>query len=73
MRPVNVNPRIYIDFNKENVISDPNKEEIIGSFYEKELEKTNQKEFRIVINNMLNGYDSSLNSWIDKKRHNINK
>ena len=37
-------------------------EEIIGSFYEKELQKTNQKEFRIekvlkkkVINYMLNG------------------
>ena len=29
------------------VISDLNREEIIGSFYEKELQKTNQKEFRI--------------------------
>ena len=29
------------------VISDLNGEEIIGSFYEKELQKTNQKEFRI--------------------------
>ena len=29
------------------VISDLNNEEIIGSFYEKELQKTNQKEFRI--------------------------
>ena len=28
------------------VISDLNGEEIIGSFYEKELQKTNQKEFR---------------------------
>ena len=30
-----------------NVISDLNGEEIIGSFYKKELQKTNQKEFRI--------------------------
>ena len=29
------------------VISDLNGEEITGSFYEKELQKTNQKEFRI--------------------------
>ena len=28
-------------------ISDLNGEQIIGSFYEKELQKTNQKEFRI--------------------------
>ena len=31
----------------ENVINDLNREEIIGTFYEKELQKTNQKEFRI--------------------------
>ena len=57
-------------------ISDLNREEIIGSFYEKELQKTNQKEFRIekVIKkkgNKLNvkwkGYNNSFNSWIDKK------
>ena len=29
------------------VISDLNGEEIVGSFYEKKLQKTNQKEFRI--------------------------
>ena len=29
------------------VISDLNGEEIIGSFYERELQKTNQKKFRI--------------------------
>ena len=29
------------------VISDLNREEIVGSFYEKELQKTDQKEFRI--------------------------
>ena len=44
------------------VINDLNGEEIIGTFYEKELQKTNQKEFRIeqvikgnVINYMSNG------------------
>ena len=44
------------------VISDFNNEEIVGSFYEKELQKTNKKEFRIekvikkkVINYMSNG------------------
>ena len=46
------------------VISDLNGEEIVGSFYEKELQKTNRKEFRIekvikrkVINYMSNGKD----------------
>ena len=29
-----------------NVISDLNGEEIVGTFYEKELQKINQKEFR---------------------------
>ena len=29
------------------MISDLNEEEIVGSFYEKELQKTNQEEFRI--------------------------
>ena len=29
------------------VINDLNDEKIIGTFYKKELEKTNQKEFRI--------------------------
>ena len=58
------------------VINDLNGEEIIGTFYEKELQKTNQQEFRIekVIKKKGNklyvnwkGYDSSFNSWIDKK------
>ena len=57
------------------VINDLNGEEIIGTFYEKELQKTNQEEFRIekVIRRKGNklyvkwkGYDSSFNSWIDK-------
>ena len=58
------------------VTNDLNGEEIVGTFYEKELQKTNQKEFRTekVIKrkgNKLyvkwNGYDNSFNSWIDKK------
>ena len=58
------------------VISDLNGQEIVGSFYEKELQKTNQKEFRIekVIKRKRNklyvkwkGYNNSFNSWIDKK------
>ena len=56
------------------VISDLNAEEIVGSFYEKELQKTNQKEFRkekLIKNKgnkfMSKGYNNSFNSWIDKK------
>ena len=58
------------------VINDLNSDEIIGTFYEKELQKTNQQEFRIekVIKRKgdklyvkWKGYDSSFNSWIDKK------
>ena len=58
------------------VVSDLNGEEIVGKFYEKELQKTNQTEFRVekVIkrkgDNLYvkwKGYDNSFNSWIDKK------
>ena len=58
------------------VINDLNGEDIIGTFYEKELRKTNQIEFRIakVIKKKgdklyfkLEGYDSLFNGWIDKK------
>ena len=58
------------------IISYLNKEKFEGSFYEKELQKTNQKEFRIekVIKRKENklyvkwkGYNNSFNSWIDKK------
>ena len=57
-------------------ICDLNGEKIMGSFYEKELQKTNQKEFRIekVIKRKGNklyakwrGYNNSFNSCIDKK------
>ena len=58
------------------VINDLKDEEIIGTFYEKELQKANMQEFRIeeVIKRKgdklyvkWTGYDNSLNSWIDKK------
>ena len=64
------------------VISDLKGGEIVEKFYEKELQKTNQKEFRVekVIKRKGNklyvkwkGYDSSFNSWIDKKRQSINE
>ena len=56
------------------VIDDLNGEEIIGSFYEKELQKTSQEEFGIekVIKRKGNkiyvkckGYNNSFNSWTD--------
>ena len=56
------------------VINDLNGEEITGSFYEKELQKTNQKEFRIEkilkrrgdkLYVKWKGYDNSFNSWIN--------
>ena len=58
------------------VISDSNGEEIAGSFYEKELQKTIQEKFRIgkVIKRKgdklyikWKRYDNSFNSWINKK------
>ena len=58
------------------IINYLNGEEIIGTSYEKELQTTNQKEFRI--ENVIKregdklyvkwkGYDNSFNSWIDIK------
>ena len=58
------------------IINDLNGEEIIGTFYEKELQKINQQEFRIekVMKKKGNklyvkwkGYDNSFNGWIDEK------
>ena len=58
------------------VINDLNGEEIIGTFYKKELQKTNQQKFRIekIIKKKgdklcvkQKGYNNSFNSWIDKK------
>ena len=57
-------------------ISDLNGEQIIGSFYERKLQKTNQKEFRIEKVFKRKGdqlyvkwkrHDNSFNSWINKK------
>ena len=53
-----------------------NSEKITANFYEKELQKTSQEEFRIekVLKRKgdkfyvkWKGYDNSFNSWIDKK------
>ena len=58
------------------VINDLIGEEIIGKFYKNKLQKTNQKEYRTekVIKRKggkfyvkRKGYDSSFNSWVDKK------
>ena len=52
-------------------------EEIAGTYYEKEFQKTNQKEFRVKKKSdkrkgdklyvKWKGYNKSFNSWIDKK------
>ena len=58
------------------VINDLNGKEIIGTFYENELQDTKQNEFRM--ENVIKrkgdklyvkwkGYDNSFNNWIDKK------
>ena len=58
------------------VMNDLNGKEIIGTFYEQELQGTRQNEFRIekVIKRkgdklyvIWKGYDNSFNSWIDTK------
>ena len=58
------------------IISDLNREKIFVTFYKKELQNTNQKEFRVetIIKRKgdklyvkWKGYNSSFNSWIDKK------
>ena len=59
-------------------ITDLSDKEITGNFYEKELQKTNQKEFRVVKKKVLKrkgdklyvkwkGYNNSFNSWINEK------
>ena len=64
------------------VINDLNGEEIVRTFYEKELQKTNQNKFRIekVIKRKgdklyvkWKGYNNLFNRWINKKRHSINE
>ena len=58
------------------IISDLNEQEIVRTFFQKELQKTNQKKFRIekVIQRKGNklyikwkGYNSLFNSYINKK------
>ena len=58
------------------VINDLSDDEITGTFYKKELQKTSQEEFRIekIIKRKgdkmyvkWKGYDNLFNSWIDKK------
>ena len=58
------------------IINGLNGEEIIGTFYEKELQKTNQEEFRIEkeikkkenkVYVKCKGYDNLFNSWINKR------
>ena len=58
------------------VINDLKSEEIVGTFYEKELQKIDQQKFRIEKVIKKKGdklcikwkeYDNSFNSWIDKK------
>ena len=70
---LNSNPYTY-------KIRDLQGEEIVGSFYEQELLKTNQTKFRIekVIRKnkkqalvKWSGYDSSFNSWIPIEEINI--
>ena len=57
-------------------VSDLNREQIVETFLEKELQKTNQKEFRVEKVIKRKGdklyvkwidYDKSFNSWVDKK------
>ena len=61
----NTVPRTY-------VINDLNGEETVETFYKKELQKTIQKEFRIIKRKVKKlyvqwkGYDNSSSSWIDK-------
>ena len=64
--------KLKIKFLGLYVINDLNGEQIIGSFYEKEMQKTNQKEFRIEKKGdklyvKWKGYDNSFDSWINKK------
>ena len=78
----NWSEKVFVITNVKNavpwtyVISDLKGEETAGTFYEKKLQKTNQKEFRVekVIKSKgdklyvkWKGYDSVFNSQIDKK------
>ena len=65
-----------ISYHGPYAVNDFNGEEINGKFYENELQKTDQKEFRVekVIKRKgdklyikWKGHDNLFNSWIDKK------
>ena len=68
----NIVPWLYVF-----VFSNLNREEIARTFYKKELQKINQKEFRIEkvkrekgkLYDKWKGYDNSFNSWIDKNEY----
>ena len=50
------------------IISDLNGEKIVVTFSTNELQKTNQKQFRLkIVYVKRKGYNNSFNSWIDKK------
>ena len=58
------------------VINDLNGEEIVDTFYERKLQKTNRKELRVEkvlkrkgynLYAKSKGYSNPFNSWIDKK------
>ena len=64
------------------VISDVKGKEVVGTFCEKELQKTNLKKF--IVEKVIKrkddklyvkwkGHNSSFNTWISKKRHTINE
>ena len=53
MKPVDLKSKHILTIVKKlimrinNVVNDLNREEMVGTFFEKELQKTNQKEIRI--------------------------
>ena len=52
------------------IINDLNGEEIIGTFYEKDLQKINQQVIKKKDNKLYvkwNGYNNSFNSWVGKR------
>ena len=70
-----IKKKLKIQFHRQwiYVINYLNGDEIVWTFYERELKKTNQEEFRIEkvikkeddkLNVKWKGYDSSFNSWI---------
>ena len=75
MFQIGLNKFFLIKKVKNSVFSDLNREEIVGTFFEKELQKTTQKVFEILIKEKGNklyvewkGYDSFFNSWIIIKK-----